>query len=125
MTVQTVVPASARNSGMSTSVENIIDELLIAIEQFVDADRVEAFRLAEVAPEERLMVAFELDAASRRRLQLQDLSDPEVGDHAEVVVVLLEHRADGDAGALDLLAHLSGPGRVAGVRFARDDTGQR
>src|SRR5262245_44792449 len=125
MTVQAVVPASARNSGTSTSVENIVDELLIAIEQFVDAHGVETFRLAEVAPEDRLVVTLELDAAARRRLQLQDLADLERGDLAEVVVVLLEHGADGDPGALDLLAHLLGPIRVARARFARDDARER
>src|SRR6516164_9977510 len=104
MTVQAVVPASARKSGTSTSVENIVDELLIAIEQLVDAHRVEAFRLAEMAPEQRLVVAFDLEATAGCRLQLQHLADPEVGDLPEVVVVLLDHRAHGNAGALDLLS---------------------
>src|SRR4051812_27428660 len=119
MTVQAVVPASARKSGTSTRVENIVDELLIAIEQFVDAHRVEALRLAEMGPEEGLVIAFELDAAARRRLQFQHLTNLESGDLAEVVVVLFEDGADGDAGALDLLAHLVGPVRVARGRFTR------
>src|SRR5438552_18226397 len=113
MTVQAVVPASARKSGTSTSVENIVDELLIAIEQFVDAHRVEAFRLAEMGPEERLVIAFELDATAWRRLQFQHLPDLESGYLAEVVIVLFENGTDGNAGALDFLAHLVGPGRVA------------
>src|SRR5262245_32690239 len=124
MTVHAVVPASARKSGISTSVENIVDELLIAVEQFVDADGVEPLGLAEMAPEERLVVAFELDAAARRRLQLEDLADSQIGDLAEVVVVLYQHRPDGHTGALDLLAHLLGPVRIARGRLAGHHAGE-
>ena len=44
---------------------------------------VETFRLAEMAPEERLVVAFDLDPAPRGRLQLQHLADLADRDIAE------------------------------------------
>src|SRR5579871_448692 len=125
MSVHAAVAARATKSGTSTRVENIVDELLIAVEQVVDADGVEALGLAEMAPEQRLVVAFELDPAARGRLQLQHLADLEIGDLAEVEIAFLEDGADGHAGALDLLAHLLGPVGIAGIRLAGYDPGQR
>src|SRR3954454_4723696 len=89
------------------------------VDRFVNAQRVQTFRLSELTPEQRLVLALDLDQAARRRLELKNLADLELRNLTERELVLLEHGTQGDLGALHLGLNLPAPARILSARFNR------
>src|SRR5437660_861894 len=58
-----------------------------------------------MTPEQRLVLALDLDEAARRRLELQNLADLELRDLAEGELSLLVERRLGAVGAVQDLDH--------------------
>src|SRR5207244_8362754 len=101
-----------RSAAAGLSGEDVVHELLLPIDEFVDAQGVDAVGLAELAQNQALTVTLEIDARSWSRLQLQDLADPQMRDFAEPHRALVEHRPQRDARLRDLALYLLRPTRV-------------
>ncbi len=82
--------------------QNVIDKFLFLAHRLVDAKRIEAFTLAEAAPEQRLCVALKPNSRSRRGLQLKNAADLQGGDVGKDELALFDDALDGDIRASDL-----------------------
>src|SRR3954452_823972 len=97
----TLVVTSARKR-MALAREDVIEKLFFLIDEFIDFENVRTFRLPDMAPEEALLIAFELDSAARRRLQLDHIADLEIRDLAERQEPLFENGLERHFGLLHL-----------------------
>src|SRR5690242_18489879 len=101
MTATMMLVATSATKRIVLAREDIIEKFFFLVDVLIDFEHVRSFRLPDMAPEEPLLIAFELDSGARCRLELDHLADFQVRNFAESQQALFENRGQGDFGLLD------------------------